>query len=135
MQYVGERKFNSKQIKELILRMNYHHMRHKSEGGSTTLENGAVVNELEHRYMHSLPRSHEEVINNHIRKWKIDYMTFTFDRVMDFGEISEDNQEPKEYVEIKVHNYFGFSKKQLRRIRRRQEKKELREKMKEFERE
>ena len=37
------------------------------------MTNGAIINELAHRYMHSLPRSQEEVINDYIREWKKRY--------------------------------------------------------------
>ena len=50
--------------------MNYHHLKHKSEGGETTIENGAIVSALAHMYMHSLPREQEEFINDELRKYK-----------------------------------------------------------------
>lgn len=50
--------------------MTLHHLQHRSESGSTSAENGAIINELAHRYMHSLPRNQEEIINNYIREWK-----------------------------------------------------------------
>lgn len=40
-------------------------------GGKTNIYNGSVVNELAHRYMHSLPREDEEVINDMIRHYKL----------------------------------------------------------------
>ena len=42
-------------------------------GGPTSEENGAIINELAHRYMHSLPRNQEEIINDYIREWKRRY--------------------------------------------------------------
>lgn len=131
-QYVKERKYSGKQLQKLTAEMQYHHMKHKSEGGKTTLENGAVVSGLEHQYMHAQPRPYEEIMNEHIRQWKIDFMTFTADRVIDSAQVTA--EQPTEFIEIKVHNYFGLSKKQLRRIRRRQEKRELREILERYER-
>lgn len=86
-QYIRERKFTGKQIEKLMAEMQYHHMKHLSEGGKTTLENGAVVTGLEHQYMHAQPRACEEIMNNHIRQWKIDFMTFATDRVIDSGHL------------------------------------------------
>lgn len=86
-QYIKERKYTGKELRKLIKCMNYHHLKHKSEGGETTLENGALVNGLEHGYMHSLPRQHEEIINNRIRQWKIDFMTLTTEGVIESGEV------------------------------------------------
>ena len=42
--------------------LQYHHLKHKSEGGKATVENGALVYGDEHVYMHSLPRQQEEII-------------------------------------------------------------------------
>lgn len=128
-QYIREKHYSGKVLKQLRKQMQFHHMQHKSEGGKTTLENGAVVDAVEHPYMHSLPREYEEIINNHIRQWKVDFLTFTTDRVIEHEEVT---QEP-EFIEIPVYEYHKFTKKQLRRMRRRQEKRELREKIKELE--
>lgn len=69
-QFVGEQHYKSKKIHRLERTLTLHHLIHQSEGGETTLENGAVINELAHRYMHSLPREQEEVINNMLRDYK-----------------------------------------------------------------
>ena len=130
--YIHEKKFTTKDIKKLVRQMNFHHLKHVSEGGATTLENGAVVNALEHRYMHDLPRSHEEIINNHIRKWKVDFMTLTIEGVQDSGELVQDDS--TETIEIPVHTYH--KKIDLRRTeerRRRQEKREMKRIKKELE--
>ena len=130
--YIHERKFTTKEIRKLVRQMNYHHLKHVSEGGTTTLENGAVVNALEHQYMHNLPRGHEEVINNHIRKWKVDFITLTTEGVQDSGELVQD--ETTETIEIPVHTYHR--KVDLRRAeerRRRQEKRDFNRLKKELE--
>lgn len=69
--YLIEKRYTSKQIEQLRKQMTLHHLKHRSEGGSTSLDNGAVISELAHSYMHSLPREHEEVINNMIREYKL----------------------------------------------------------------
>lgn len=65
-----EKHYTSKQIKQLEQLRTFHHLKHKSESGSTSIDNGAIINELAHRYMHSLPRNQEEIINDYIREWK-----------------------------------------------------------------
>lgn len=130
--YMHEKHFTTKEIKKLVRQMNFHHLKHVSEGGATTLENGAVVNALEHRYMHDLPRGHEEIINNHIRKWKVDFMTLTTEVVQDSGELVQD--ESTETIEIPVHTYH--KKVDLKRVeerRRRQEKRDYQRLKKELE--
>ena len=59
--YLSDKKFKGKRI---VKRLTYHHLKHKSEGGKATEENGAVIEETAHAYMHSLPRHQEEIINN-----------------------------------------------------------------------
>ena len=69
--FLKETRYTGKKIRQLEGNMTYHHLRHRSEGGKTDVENGAIVNEMAHRYIHSLPREDEEVINNMLRKFKI----------------------------------------------------------------
>lgn len=67
-QFLSERYFKGKKIRNMLT---LHHLKHKSEGGATTIENGANVREIPHQYIHSLPRNQEEVINNMFRDFKI----------------------------------------------------------------
>lgn len=69
--FLKETKYTGKKIRQLEGNMTYHHLRHRSEGGKTDVENGAIVNEMAHRYMHSLSREDEEVINNMLRHFKL----------------------------------------------------------------
>lgn len=68
--YVNETRYKRRKINKLESTMTYHHLQHRSEGGKTTIENGSVINELAHRYIHSLPRDQEEIINNMLRDFK-----------------------------------------------------------------
>ena len=52
--------------------MTFHHLKHRSDGGKATASNGAIVSEIAHRYIHSLPRDQEEIVNNMLRKYKLD---------------------------------------------------------------
>ena len=69
-QYKEEMHYKRRKVNSLESSLTYHHLKHRSEGGHTTLENGAVINELAHRYMHSLPREQEEVVNDLLREFK-----------------------------------------------------------------
>ena len=69
-QFKKEKRYSSKKIKQLEQIKTLHHLQHKSENGRTCVENGAIINELAHRYIHSLPRNQEEIINNVISEWK-----------------------------------------------------------------
>ena len=129
--FLKEKHYTSKDIARLKKRMNYHHLEHKADGGATTIENGAVVSELAHRYIHSLPRNQEEIVNNHIRQWKLDVMTLTTETIIDSEEIDIDLS--KDYIEIPVKDYKTLTKKQLLDKQRKQEKRALQRLKKEWE--
>lgn len=130
--FIKEKRFTTKEIRKLTHRMNYHHLEHKADGGATNVENGAVVNELEHRYIHSLPRNHEEIINNHIRQWKADFISIMGGQVIDSQEIDINLNE--DVIEIPVHNMNKkHNLKYLEEKKRRQERIELQKLKKEYE--
>lgn len=98
-----KKKYTLKQQHTLEKRMTYHHLKHKAEGGKTNLENGAIVNELAHRYLHSLPRREEERANDMIREWKRDkdngYEPFTPEDIQRFEECQVELA-PEEEIEF-----------------------------------
>lgn len=131
--FLKERHFTTKELRKLTKRMNYHHLEHRADGGTTTIENGAVVNEAEHRYIHSLPRNQEEIINNHIRKWKADFISMTTDGIIDHKEVDIDlNQD---FIEIPTHDYKPkkVNKKHYEEKQRKREDKEFLKLKKELE--
>ncbi len=71
--FVEEKHYKLRKIRILERTMTYHHLKHKSDGGSATVYNGAVVSELAHQYIHSLSRDEEEIINNMLRQYKYEY--------------------------------------------------------------
>ena len=79
--FVQEKRFKGKPISHQIT---YHHLKHKSEGGKATVENGANVEEVAHQYLHSLPRNQEEIINNMLREFKLNCIMMTGD-----GQVQE----------------------------------------------
>ena len=84
--FVQEKRFKGKPISHQIT---YHHLKHKSEGGKATVENGANVEEVAHQYLHSLPRNQEEIINNMLREFKLNCVMMTGDgRVQEAQSIS-----------------------------------------------
>lgn len=109
-------------------KLQYHHLKHKSEGGKATVENGALVYGDEHGYMHSLPRPQEELINNHIRQWKVDFMILQNMQVKESGVLEKD----EDYIEIPVHT-TRVNLKELEERRRRQEKRAYQKLRKEME--
>lgn len=118
--YKEERHYTSKKIKALENLLTLHHLKHKSEGGKASVENGAIINSLAHQYLHSLPRTQEELINDYIREYK---------RNIDKGEIpieyTDELEAPVEIVcaEISIEN----NKVKVRQLEkdRRKEKREM----------
>lgn len=107
--YLEEKKYKSNEIRKKQKKLSYHHLKHRSEGGRTTLDNGAVVSELVHSYMHSLPREHEEVINNMIRQYKIHVATLNGN-----GKIEQPQEieiDMSDCIEIEVFDYDSKKKK------------------------
>ena len=68
--FIEEKRYTLKEVKALENKITFHHLKHKEESGEATPENGANINELAHRYLHSLPREQEEVINDMLREYK-----------------------------------------------------------------
>lgn len=132
--FIEEKHLTRKQKLRLEESFAYHHLQHKADGGKATVENGAIVNNLEHEYMHKLPRNQEEIINNHIRQWKLDYISLTLGQVIESGEIDIDLTD--DIMEIPVHEYHStreFTIKELQEKQRRKEKREMQRIRKEYE--
>lgn len=124
--FIEERHFTSKKIQFYEEQMNLHHLQHRSEGGKTTMKNGAVVSSLAHMYMHSLPRNQEEIINNGLREYKksiecgveyVDDLDIDFEiNAMEFRiqerqkDISESESEEKNISEEKNKNTYNRAK-------------------------
>lgn len=68
--------------------MTYHHLRHQSEGGKATVDNGANLKLENHQFLHTLSRADEEKINNQIRQWKMNFLIMKGDgEIQDSGSI------------------------------------------------
>ena len=77
-----------KGIKKNAHMMTYHHLRHESEGGKATVENGANLKAENHEFLHSLPRAEEEKVNNAIRRWKMNFLAMRNGQVVDSGTVT-----------------------------------------------
>lgn len=96
--YAAEKRFKGKSIKK---QLTYHHLRHKSEGGPASVENGAVIEATAHAYLHSLPRHQEEIINNMLRLYKINVIEMNTQGVVQHDAIEFD---VSDYVTIPVYS-------------------------------
>ena len=80
-EFIKEKKYTLKEIKRLEANMTLHHLKHRSDGGPTTEENSANINELAHRYVHSLPGNHEEIVNNMLRDYKYQIDSGNYEKI------------------------------------------------------
>lgn len=133
-EFKEERHYTSKKVRSLENLLSLHHLIHKSEGGKTNIDNGAIINSLAHQYMHSLPRSQEEVINDYLREYKKQIENQELPVIIDDSleapfEIScaEISLEDNKFV------VRPLDKKELERRQRRKENKEWQRKRKEIE--
>ena len=98
--FVEERRFKGKAIS---YQLTVHHLRHRSEGGETTVENCANIAEIAHQYTHSLDREDEEIVNNMLREFKVNFIMMQGDgKVLDSGSIEP--EPAQEYIVIPVYN-------------------------------
>lgn len=77
-------------------------------GGKTTIQNGVIINILAHRYIHSLPRNQEEIINDYLREWKkqnYNKCAIDFSDVIEFPfEVDLAELELEEEIKIRKFN-------------------------------
>lgn len=98
--FVEERRFKGKAIS---YQLTVHHLRHRSEGGETTVENCANIAEIAHQYTHSLDREDEEVVNNMLREFKVNFVMMQGNgEILDSG--SFEPEPASEYIVIPVYD-------------------------------
>ena len=114
--YVSDKRFKGKKIAK---QLTYHHLRHKSDGGPATVENGALVDATAHAYLHSLPRHQEEIINNMLRLHKLNVIEMNTTGVIQHDAIVFDMTD---YITIPVYNDNDrYNRKRAIRERKKQE--------------
>lgn len=98
--FVEERRFKGKTIS---YQLTVHHLRHRSEGGETTVENCANIAEIAHQYTHSLDREDEEIVNNMLREFKVNFVMMQSNgEILDSGSFKP--EPASEYIVIPVYD-------------------------------
>lgn len=120
--FLKEKKYTGKIISRYEKMMTYHHLQHRAEGGSTNIQNGSIVSEMAHIYLHSLPREQEEIINNELREYK---------RQLDGCKVTLVDDIPTPYT-IKVSEIQLDEKCRLEPYNRAKAKTELQKKAREY---
>lgn len=128
--FEAEKRLKGKPISQ---QLTFHHLKHRSEGGDQSEENGALVGLTRHEYMHSLPREEEEIANNIIRDWKMNFVIMNGrGEVMGSGTLEPDWSD---CITIPVYDNDVKSKKyrEYKNPTRAQKKQELKRLVEEYE--
>ena len=122
-----------KGVKKNARMITYHHLKHKSEGGKATIENGANVALENHEWLHSLPRDEEEKVNEAVRQWKINFLTMKNGEVKDSGQLSfKELKKEEDCIVIQAYDTTKVQRKELEKkkkekFNRSQEKRKMQE--------
>ena len=108
--------------------MTLHHLKHRSEGGPTSENNGAVVSALAHSYLHSLPRDQEEIINNMLRDYKFRATTLSIGKSVEI-EGQEFEFDLSDCIEIPLEPISKSDKKKIKPFNRAKTKQDTRRKI------
>lgn len=65
----------------------YHHIKEKHSGGKRTVENGALVREYNHVWLHSLPQEQKDAVNNEIIYFKASFLQAQEDKLVETGTV------------------------------------------------
>lgn len=98
--FVEERRYSGKSIS---YQLTVHHLKHRSNGGENTVDNCANVAEVAHQYMHSLSFADEEIINEMLREFKVNFMIMKGNGQVENSGTLEVGQ-PQEYITIPVYD-------------------------------
>lgn len=91
--------------------LTYHHLVKKEDGGEVSEENGAIVKEYNHKWLHSLPPDKLEEVNNKIREYKLSVIQIGYKETqrqiicgkLDF-RVPDLSDEGVDYLVIKAYN-------------------------------
>jgi hypothetical protein len=131
--YKAGLKFKSKKMKIYEDILTLHHLVHRSEGGAASVDNGAIINAIAHQYLHSLPRSQEEIINDYIREWKKQMIKQNGKEVKVVLSDNIDIPFEVQAAELSIDKNNNLILERLRQKERRKEKIEMQKIRKEYE--
>ena len=131
--YKAGLKFKSKKMKIYEDILTLHHLVHRSEGGAASVDNGAIINAIAHQYLHSLPRSQEEIINDYIREWKKQMIKQNGKEVKVVLSDNIDIPFDIQAAELSIDKNNNLTLERLRQKERRKEKIEMKKLKKEYE--
>lgn len=123
--FTEEKRYTGQKISH---QLSLHHLKHRSEGGATTMENGANIEEIAHQYLHSLPREQEEIINDMLRDFKTSIKVVDLsinNNGVDCEALGSYEFDMSDTLDIEVKNITPEVKRKRREFNRAKEKREL----------
>lgn len=81
---VDIRQYKSKGQRRRMDELTYHHIIAKCNGGETTEENGAILRNINHVWLHRLPLEKQKIINQMLIQYKLEHYT-----EVEFEEVEE----------------------------------------------
>lgn len=113
--------------------LTYHHILEKSNGGPATEENGAVIKEYNHAWLHRLPEDQKQIINRKLQEYK---MTFVELKATDRGLETEAHEIPIELdlsdcIEIPLYDNTKEDNQKRQKFNRAKVKEEFRRRIEE----
>lgn len=116
--FLKEKKLKGQKISQ---QLTVHHLRHRSEGGDTSVENCVNIREAAHQYIHSLPREEEEIINDMFRSFKLNFTVLRGAEVVDHGSVVLDPAAAN-YMTIPLEDTTPEQYEQLRKQKEKRKK-------------
>ena len=112
--------------KKISYQITVHHLKHRSAGGSSSVDNCANVAEIAHQYMHSLTFAEEEIINEMLREFKLNFVMMQGNgQTHESGSITISAEPPREYISRPVYETTPEDLAKLEAIREEKRRQEI----------
>lgn len=112
--------------KKISYQITVHHLKHRSAGGSSSVDNCANVAEIAHQYMHSLSFAEEEIINEMLREFKLNIAMIQGNgQTHETGSFTLSAEPPQEYMSIPVYDTTPEDLAKLEAIREEKRRQEI----------
>lgn len=117
--FVEEKRYKGKPIS---YQLTVHHLKHRSNGGENTVDNCANVAEVAHQYIHSLSFEDEEIINDMLREFKMNYIIMSGRGEIDTSGSINLDLSPHDYISIPVYENTIEQEEERREKKKQQQK-------------
>lgn len=102
------RRYRGKKQKKIMNELTYHHIVERFKGGKTTVDNGAILRNINHIWFNNLPKERQEELNKMFQEYKkqfnfnIAVASLTTDGIKKYEVLQF--EEPEDFITIPVYN-------------------------------